>query len=49
MLDKDISGAPVVDHEGHLKGLLTENELIWKVSADLRQHSMLSVSDCITV
>lgn len=32
MLDADVSGAPVVDEEGHLMGVLTEKDLIWKVS-----------------
>jgi len=31
MLDADVSGAPVVDAEGRLVGVLTEKDLIWKV------------------
>jgi hypothetical protein len=31
MLDSDISGAPVVDEGGHLVGVLTDKDLIWKV------------------
>jgi CBS domain-containing protein len=31
MLDSDVSGAPVVDEKGHLVGVLTEKDVIWKV------------------
>ena len=31
MLDADVSGAPVVDSEGRLVGVLSEKDLIWKV------------------
>jgi CBS domain-containing protein len=31
MLNADISGAPVVDDDGKLLGVLTEKDLIWKV------------------
>ena len=31
MLEENISGAPVVDAEGHLVGVLSESDIIWKV------------------
>lgn len=38
MLDADVSGAPVVDEAGHLMGVLTEKDLIWKVGC-VRENS----------
>jgi hypothetical protein len=32
MLDADVSGAPVVDDNGHLVGILSESDVIWKVN-----------------
>jgi CBS domain-containing protein len=31
MLDVNVSGAPVVDEQGRLVGVLTEADVIWKV------------------
>jgi CBS-domain-containing membrane protein len=38
LLDQDISGAPVVDDEGNLVGILSESDLIWKVGPPCPQH-----------
>jgi CBS domain-containing protein len=36
MLDANVSGAPVVDDQGSLVGVLTEADVIWKVSCILK-------------
>jgi CBS domain-containing protein len=38
MLQKKISGLPVVDESGHLVGILTEGDLLRRTETDTRQH-----------
>lgn len=41
MLDADVSGAPVVDAEGRLVGVLTEKDLIWKGAGAPQDHFII--------
>lgn len=41
MLDADVSGAPVVDEAGHLMGVLTEKDLIWKGAGAPEDHFII--------
>lgn len=41
MLDKDISGAPVVDAKGKLVGILSESDVIWKGAGAPQDHFII--------
>ncbi|GAX73092.1 hypothetical protein CEUSTIGMA_g545.t1 [Chlamydomonas eustigma] len=38
MVEQDISSGPVVDHEGHLVGVLTESDVMWKGAESPMDH-----------
>lgn len=41
LLDKDVSGAPVVDKEHRLVGILSESDLIWKGAGAPQDHFII--------
>ncbi len=41
MVDKDISGAPVVDDNGRLVGVLSESDLMWKGAGAPAEHFII--------
>lgn len=41
MLDNKISGAPVVDDAGHLVGILSESDLLWKGAGAPLDHYII--------
>lgn len=41
MLDADVSGAPVVDDDGHLVGILSESDVIWKGAGAPQDHFII--------
>lgn len=41
MIDKDVSGGPVVDADGHLVGFLSESDLMWKGAGAPEDHYLI--------
>lgn len=41
MIEKDISGGPVVDSNGHLCGYLTESDMMWKGAGAPMDHFLV--------